>query len=357
MKNESHEKERNLLSSLMGVAETARKVVYDKAADFAADPAIGNMVSEFSALSFVAVPPPSATYTANGLVYERRGDTFALIGAQGDITSANLPAELFGFPVTRIEEAALAGCTALTSATIPSGVTSIGQGAFSGCRSLERIVLPFVGESGEGEANAHLGYIFGAGQPSENGAQVPASLKTVIITGGKRIGDNAFHWCSSLISVTLPDSIDSIGSYAFCECSALRSLTIPRGVRRIGYCAFGRCTSLTSVTVPKGVAVIEDYTFERCTALMTARLPQGVTAIGNGAFFGCRSLVELTIPESVTSIAARAFSCCAVLASVRFAAPSGWLYGDAPVRPGLLTDPQTAAKWLAKHCDRAYLRV
>ena len=55
--------------------------------------------------------------------------------------------------------------TSITSATIPSSVTSIGQGAFSGCSSLETMTIPFVGaEAGKTENDTYqypFGYIFG----------------------------------------------------------------------------------------------------------------------------------------------------------------------------------------------------
>jgi hypothetical protein len=61
------------------------------------------------------------------------------------------------------------------------------------------------------------------------------------------IGDYAFDNCSSLTSITIPNSVTSIGSYAFYYCSSLTSITIPDGVTSIGKSAFSGCTSLTGV--------------------------------------------------------------------------------------------------------------
>ncbi|MFR6424693.1 MAG: leucine-rich repeat domain-containing protein [Oscillospiraceae bacterium] len=58
------------------------------------------------------------------------------------------------------------------------------------------------------------------------------------------------HDCTSLTSVTIPDSVTSIGEYAFSGCTSLTSVTIPDSVTSIGECAFYECTSLTSVTIP-----------------------------------------------------------------------------------------------------------
>ena len=39
------------------------------------------------------------------------------------------------------------------------------------------------------------------------------------------IGDYAFYDCSGLTSVTIPSSVTSIGSYVFSDCSGLTSVT------------------------------------------------------------------------------------------------------------------------------------
>ena len=115
------------------------------------------------------------------------------------------------------------------------------------------------------------------------------------------IGYATFYYCSSLTSVTIPDSVTSIGDLAFCGCSSLTSVTIPNGVTSIGEHAFETCTSLTSVTIPDSVTSIGDYAFIGCDSLTGITIPDGVTSIGGNAFFGCDSL---TLFCSDTSYAA-----------------------------------------------------
>ena len=130
------------------------------------------------------------------------------------------------------------------------------------------------------------------------------------------IGNYAFFLCSSLTSITIPDSVTSIGNYAFWDCSSLTSITIPNGVTSIGNQAFDSCSSLTSVTIPDSVTSIGNYAFWDCSSLTSITIPDSVTSIGDSAFYRCSSLTSITIPSSVTSIGNFAFKDCSSLTSI-----------------------------------------
>lgn len=82
------------------------------------------------------------------------------------------------------------------------------------------------------------------------------------LTGITSIRDHAFYGCRKLTSITIPDSVTSIADYAFSDCSSLTSITIPDSVTSIGNRAFYNCRSLTSVTMLSTTPpTIESLTF------------------------------------------------------------------------------------------------
>ena len=129
-------------------------------------------------------------------------------------------------------------------------------------------------------------------------------------------GKWAFRDCSSLKSITIPNSVTSIGEWAFEYCSSLTSITIPNSVTSIGKGAFSGCSSLKSITIPNNVTSIDSYAFEDCSSLKSITIPNSVTSIGYEAFKGCSSLTSITIPNSVTSINSGAFKGCSSLTSI-----------------------------------------
>ena len=122
------------------------------------------------------------------------------------------------------------------------------------------------------------------------------------------IGSDAFHGCSGLTSVTIPNSVTSIGSSAFSECTGLTSVTIPNSVTSIDSYAFYGCSSLTSVTIPNSVTSIGPKAFEECRKLRTVSLPYSLMSIGSSAFYYCEDLTDV-ICLAVTPPSMGNYSC------------------------------------------------
>lgn len=210
--------------------------------------------------------------------------------------------------VTRINGEAFLGCNQLTDIVVPNSVTSIGKDAFAQCRGIKSISLPFIGMANGSTNNAQLTYILGSKNKN--------SLKTVILTGGGRVGEMAFYGFTALENVVLLDGITEIGYAAFYECSKIKRLTIPDSVTSIGDAAFAYCDNLTGIVLSEGVTSIGDSAFYRCKSLSDIAIPSSVTSIGDSAFYSCNSLMSIEIPTGVTNISDNAFDGCYKLVEV-----------------------------------------
>ena len=183
---------------------------------------------------------------------------------------------------------------------VREGTEVICDEAFRWCKSLQSVTIP-------NSVKSIGDYAFSSCKSLQS-VTIPNSVKS--------IGDYAFSGCKSLQSVTIPNSVTSIGNWAFCWCVSLQSVTIPNSVKSIGDKAFSDCHSLQSVTIPNSVTSIGNEAFSRCKSLQYVTIPNSVTSIGDGVFRECVSLQSVTIPNSVTKIGDYAFSGCESLQSI-----------------------------------------
>lgn len=218
--------------------------------------------------------------------------------------------------------------TKLSSVTLPSGLTTVGDYAFGKCTSLTEITL--------------------------------LSTVSVIMNG-------AFYGCKNLTDVTLLSALTDLPEYAFYECEKLENVEIAGTLRSVGNSAFYNCAALvslkvdeqtsgladafygctdyeyttdggvlylgnaenpylvlveaadktlTSYTVKSGTKFIHSSAFYNCAALVSVTVPESVTQIGSGAFAYCSALASVTLPSGITKIAMGTFAGCTSLASV-----------------------------------------
>ena len=247
------------------------------------------------------------------------------------LTSVSIPTS-----VTSIGEYAFytcSDCINLTSITIPNSVTNIGDKAFFKCKYLTSITI--------GNSVTSIGQFAFEGCTGLTSITIGNSVTS--------IGQFAFEGCTGLTSIVIPKSVTSIGSGAFVYCNNLTSIVveqgnaiydsrnnsnaviktatnslvqgckrtiIPNSVTSIGDSAFYACNGLTKFTIPKSVTSIGMSAFYKCTGLTSITIRNGVTSIGDWAFCRCDSLTTISIPNSVESIGYRAFSWCSSLTSI-----------------------------------------
>ena len=101
------------------------------------------------------------------------------------------------------------------------------------------------------------------------------------------LGWQCFEGCTSLASITIPNSVTWLGGSCFEGCSSLTNVTIPNSVTELGGFCFYGCTSLTSITIPNSMTSLGEYCFAGCTSLTSIIIPNYVTSLGRFCFAYC----------------------------------------------------------------------
>ena len=155
---------------------------------------------------------------------------------------------------------------------------------------------------------------------SGSGFEEQESIISVTIPASvQAIGPHAFYGCGRLETVRFAENsaLVSIGSYAFSECHALSAFTVPASLETWERGAFQHCSSLKSVRFEEQskLEVLGDYAFFECKGLesITLATDGALRYIDANAFAGCESLTSVTIPASVEEIGRRAFYKCTAL--------------------------------------------
>lgn len=160
------------------------------------------------------------------------------------------------------------------------------------------------------------------------------SLKSITIPESIiSIADGAFSNCTSLKSVIIPDSVISLGSGAFRQCIILNNVKIGESVNSIKAYTFCDCSSLTEITIPESVESIGENSFYDCRSLKKVNIPNSVISIDNGAFNGCISLNSINIPKNITTIGNYVFRYCAfttITIPDKVTSIGGWAFSDCP---------------------------
>ena len=144
------------------------------------------------------------------------------------------------------------------------------------------------------------------------------SIRKIVVSEGiTSVGDRAFVGLRSLESVSLADSVRAIGTSAF-SASSLRSVVLPTEMDSIGDSAFSGCFSLDAITMPKRLGALGELVFGHAEGLKSIVIPDGVQTLSLYLFSTDWRLKSVVIPASVKTIESEAFYACRSLSDVWF---------------------------------------
>ncbi len=287
------------------------------------------------------------------------------LAAHSQITSVDIPAS-----VVEICDDVFYDCIGLTSLEIPVNVTTIRDGAFSFCRGLTSLTW----NARRCENYGGLYYEFHPGMTGyyDDTHEVISNFSQLTIGDEVEVLPKNFARNTSITSVQLPSSLQSVGDYAFYNCWNLDgSITLGDAVIEVGDKAFGGCEKVNALTVGKNVEFIGEDAFgsgqesstgywvprmrpfsliwnarhckscgnldysnmimltigdeveilpnrfaESANRTSTINIPASVRVIGSNAFSSCNFITSLTLPNTIREIGDEAFKYCSRMTDV-----------------------------------------
>ncbi len=341
------------------------------------DPHKRNYIIGFSSLAVIAVALGMVYYTAvNVWLYDYQNMPYLEYSVNehpdeggifdGQVTASitrlksntnypsdfKVPKTINGYPITRIENQAFAGCDRLTNVYMADNIISLGDEVFLHCEKLKSIrfsknlysignncfedtafqntwsnfdyynvngVLLYLNhtkllneyhkEKFAFVANSNSFYI-----NDFDSDTLVFCLETLAVAGdesNKNIHinqwmDGIFANIDSLIFAETPAYLSYITDHAFENCQNLEEVSIGSRCTDIGNYAFNNCSSLTDITIPTMVSSINNYAFAN-TKISISSLHEDLVHLGEGAFANCESITSMSVPSTLTEIPSYAF--------------------------------------------------
>jgi hypothetical protein len=107
----------------------------------------------------------------------------------------------------------------------------------------------------------------------------------------------SFAWNTTLVTISLPESITTIASHAFLNCTNLITVIPGNQLIKIESQAFYAATKLNHIVLPESLEIIADASFASCLGLNSIHIPASVIEIMDSAF-GRDCPAYITVEES-----------------------------------------------------------
>lgn len=136
------------------------------------------------------------------------------------------------------------------------------------------------------------------------------SLTKVELGNNVILGNRAFYYCSSLETVTLPNSITNLGTYCFAYCESIKNIVFPNNMRNVSQGCFYNCTALKKAIFSDSITEIKTQAFYYCYALEDITLPGACTILRNKCFGYCYNIKKIKLLSNLVCLESGVFYCC-----------------------------------------------
>ncbi len=259
---------------------------------------------------------------APSFIFSTYNNGYSVTGYEGTDKKITIPEYYEGKPVLAIAENAFKN-SKITSVSIPSTVTYIGDYAFAGS-NLSSITIP-----------ENVSYI-GKGVFYDCSLMSSVQYNAIDCESGWMYSANPwqsptvepiFEYCY-ITNIEIGSSVKTIPAYLFTSCSSVKTITIPESIEVINYGAFLDCTKLNTVNYNaiKAKAVCQTKSsqgypfsiaiFDNCNSLTTINFGSKVQSIEGGMFANCTKLKSINIPDNVKYVSQCLFESCTSLEKI-----------------------------------------
>lgn len=256
------------------------------------------------------------------------------------------------YSIKKIGDGAFSGNNTIEKVTIPAKIKQIGNVAFKNCTNLKYVRIEgdiddlnsrsaFYSNSG-GSRSYNYSAFCHAGSNStdftiefaDGVTRIPGYIcavatedkrenqchvtKVVIADSVIEIGPASFACCQDLEVVEGGKGVEVVGGYAFSNCGKVKTLNNFSALKTIGEYAFLSTPALESVAMGEKLTEIQKFAFHK-SGIKVLDVPKNVTKIGDAAFAECNRLESVNIQAPSISLGAVAFKNCTMLNSLKIA--------------------------------------